>query len=458
MAESSIAGGHRAWTELADRMVHRCAVEAVIWGMPAVNFDLMFQAMVRKTGGGPNRIIYWSRLPDWQNQTLTPNPDAIYVMPFFDTRDGPVVLEIPPADGGSITGSVDSCWQTAIEDVGPAGADQGKGGRYLLTPAGYAEPIPDGYIPLPSANHQGYALLRSIPTGGGAGDLHAAVAYARKINLYPLAHAAAPAPHAFLDAIDVVFDATIPYDLRFFQALDRIVQAEPWLERDRAMIDTLRALGIEKGKRFDPDTKTAAILVDAASEAHDWLEAAYERSFVPTYYEDAQWGLPISKDLVEGMQHDFADPNVYPVESRGLTYSFAFFSAKRFGQGSAYLISIRDKDGALLDGAQSYRLHVPARAPVRQYWSLTAYDRQTHALIREAPWPSRSSNTPGLAANEDGSVDLWLGPTAPAAGLANWIPTDPKSGFEVMFRLYGPEPAFAEKTWKLPDVERRAAL
>src|ERR1700761_3981001 len=136
-----------------ERMIHRRAVEAVIWGMPAVNYDLMFQAMARQAKGGHNRIVYWSGLPDWKNQTLTPNPDSIYVMPFFDTRDGPMVLEVPPAQGGSITGSVDDCWQTALEDVGPAGVDKGKGGKYLITPPGYAAKAPAGYIPMPSANY-----------------------------------------------------------------------------------------------------------------------------------------------------------------------------------------------------------------------------------------------------------------------------------------------------------------
>src|SRR5580700_8018215 len=111
---------------LARRTVERRAVEAVIWGTPAVNFHVMYQAMVldTKAGEGSNKIVYWSRLFDWKNQTLTPNPDSIYFMAFFNTKDvGPVVLEIPPADEGSITGSIDDCWQTAIEDVGPAGLD-----------------------------------------------------------------------------------------------------------------------------------------------------------------------------------------------------------------------------------------------------------------------------------------------------------------------------------------------
>ena len=45
-----------------------------------------------------------------------------------------------------------------------------------------------------------------------------------------------------------MFNSTIPYDLRFFELLDRMVQAEPWLERDRAMIDPLKTIGIERGK------------------------------------------------------------------------------------------------------------------------------------------------------------------------------------------------------------------
>jgi hypothetical protein len=95
--------------EIADRVVRGRAFEAVVWGMPVVSFELMYQA-TRQAGGGFNQVVYWPGLPDWKNQTLTPNPDAIYLMPFTDTTDaGPVVLEIPPADDGSITGTVMDC-------------------------------------------------------------------------------------------------------------------------------------------------------------------------------------------------------------------------------------------------------------------------------------------------------------------------------------------------------------
>jgi hypothetical protein len=103
-----------------------------------------------QTQGEWNQIVYWSRLPDWKNQTLTPNPDTVYLMPFINTKDvGPVVLEIPPAVGGSITGSVDDGWQAALEDIGPAGAEKGRGGKYLILPPGHRGKIPGGYIAFP---------------------------------------------------------------------------------------------------------------------------------------------------------------------------------------------------------------------------------------------------------------------------------------------------------------------
>jgi hypothetical protein len=441
--------------ELTDRMLQRRAVEAVIWGMPVVNYDLMYQAAVRGAKGDFNQIIYWSRLPDWKIQTLTPNPDSIYFMPFINTKVvGPIVIEIPPVDEGSITGTVMDVWQCALEDVGPAGLDKGEGGKYLILPPGYTEKVPAGYIALPSDTYEGYALLRSIPKSGSESDVAKAVAYGKRIKLYPLSQAAKPAPTTFRDVVDVVYDGTITYDLRFFESLNRIVQAEPWLERDKAMIDQLKSIGIEKGKPFNPDQRTQDILNDAARDAHAWLVARYEASFSSPYYEGGHWALPGSRELLGGQASFFAKPDVYPVDVRGVTFSYAYFTPKHLGTGSSYLLTIADKDGGLLQGSATYRLRVPANAPVAQYWSTTVYNRATHAPIRNARWPSRSSQTPGLQKNADGSVDVYFGPKSSAGKESNWVPTSTDGGFEVLFRFYGPLKPLFDKTWKLPDIEK----
>jgi hypothetical protein len=438
--------------DLARRIVERRAVEAVIWGMPAVNTDLMYQAMLG-LGGKPNQIVYWSGLLDWRNQTLTPNPDVIYFMAFFDTNDGPVVIDIPPADDGVINGSIMDPWQAALEDVGPAGVDKGAGGKYLITPPGYQGASPSGYIVLPSGNYQGYALLRSILKSGNDADVKRAVSYGKRIKLYPLSQAANPPETVFIDAMGKVYDSTIPYDLRFFQSLDRFVQREPWLVRDKVMIDQLKGIGIEKGKTFDPDDTTKKSLNAAAREAHAWLDLKYQTMFTP-YYEGRRWVFPIAPEVINGLQNQFVNPDSYPVEGRGVTYTMAFFSTKHSGIGQYYLMTLKDRDGQGLEGAKTYRLTVPANAPVKQYWSATAYDRETHALIREMPRAGRSSQSPGLQANADGSVDIWFASKAPAGRESNWVPTSTGGKFEVLFRFYGPEKPVFDKTWSLPDIER----
>src|SRR5215510_7655566 len=138
--------------DLARRAIERRAVEAVIWGMSAVNTDLMLQEMLTKTAGKVNQFIYWGRPLDWRNQTLTPNPDTLYFMAFFKTKDvGPIVLEVPPGDAqGSLNGNLVTVWQTSLEDVGLLGLDKGAGGKFVILPPGYKDKVPDGYTALQS--------------------------------------------------------------------------------------------------------------------------------------------------------------------------------------------------------------------------------------------------------------------------------------------------------------------
>jgi hypothetical protein len=453
---TAVGTSTRTFPEMQQQVVQTRAIEAIIWGMPAVNLDIMYQAMLSETKAKDNQMLYWSRLLDWKNQTLTPNTDVIYFTPHFDTKEvGPIVLEIPPADEGAIVGTIMDAWQMPLEDIGPAGADKGKGGKYLILPPGHDGKVPAGYIVLPSLTYKGYALIRSVLRSGSEADLAKAVEYGKRMKIYPLSQAKAPSPTVYVDAAGLLYDATIKYDIRFFQSLDRLVQNEPWLERDRTMIDKLRMIGIEKGKPFAPDAERTKLLNEAAAQAHAYLDGMYKEVVKGgPFAKGSRWSFPESLGLVfKTSQDHFADPNLYPVDARGLLFSFIFFTPKRMGEGQFYLLGLEDKDGQLLDGSKTYKLNVPANAPVRQYWSATLYDLGTHALIREMSHAGRSSQSPGLQVNADGSVDLYFGPQAPAGKESNWTPTDPKGKFEILFRFYGPLPSLFDKTWVLPDVE-----
>lgn len=203
--------------DLTKRVIERRAVEAVIWGMPAVNYERMLGAAIAN-GAKANQVVYWSRPVNWKNQTLTPDPDTIYLNPFYDTTNGPVVVEIPPEDTDHvIVGSFDVAWQNALADVGPAGSDKGKGAKYLITPPGYTDKVSDGYIVLPSETYRGFVILRSNFKSRIDADIKSAVEHGNRVKVYPLG--GNPESTAFVDAYDKPFDATIPYDASFSNIL-----------------------------------------------------------------------------------------------------------------------------------------------------------------------------------------------------------------------------------------------
>ncbi|PIF30586.1 hypothetical protein CLU81_1023 [Flavobacterium sp. 9] len=438
---------------IKEEILYQRGVEAAIWGMPGVNYQLMYDALA-KINGDYNQVVIWPKLLDWKNQTLTPNPDVIYLMPFFNTEKvGPVVLEIPPADNGVFNGSIMTYWQNALEDVGPGGVDKGKGGKYLFLPPGYDKTkIPAGYIPLQSDTYRGYALLRSVLKSGSAADVATAVAYSKRIKVYPLSEASKNPSTVFIDASDKVYESNIPFDFSYYETLNKIVQSEPWLNRDRVMIGPLKTIGIQRGKPFNPDARTKEILAHSVKTAKAWLEYNYE-STAP-FYKETHWFFPADEDNIKSIKSTYSISEIYPIDNRAICYMIAFFSAKHLGESQYYLMQIVDKEGKPLDGNSTYKVNVPANVPVKQYWSMTVYNRETHTFIRNAKWAGRSSQTPGLKTNSDGSVDLYFGPTPPESGESNWVPTDPKGKFEILARFYGPKPNLYDQSWKLNDLEK----
>lgn len=136
--------------QLAERTLHRRAVEAAIWGMPLVNFDAMRQAYFRDAGAKYNDVMYWSKPSDWKNQTTTPNHSTNYVLVFMNLKDGPVVVDIPVAQEEALYGTLIDSWTEPLVNVGNTGEDKGKGAKYLMLPPGYKEKPPEGTSPSPA--------------------------------------------------------------------------------------------------------------------------------------------------------------------------------------------------------------------------------------------------------------------------------------------------------------------
>jgi hypothetical protein len=128
--------------------------------------------------------------------------------------------------------------------------------------------------------------------------------------------------------------------------------------------------------------------------------------------------------------------------------------SRHLGKASAYLLGINDANGELLSGKQNYKLNVPANVPARDFWSVIAYGKNTKSFIyNDADKVGLSSyDKSALKVNDDGTIDIYFGEKAPAGLESNWIPTAGEDFF-LLFRLYGPEEAYFDKSFVLPDVE-----
>ncbi len=126
------------------------------------------------------------------------------------------------------------------------------------------------------------------------------------------------------------------------------------------------------------------------------------------------------------------------------------------GKGQVYMTTKRDANGDLLRADRTYRLRVPPDAPVAQFWSLTLYSENARRAYESGSGTNASASRDSandLVVNNDGSVDLFIGPSAPQGLEKNHMPTVEDDGWFVYFRLYGPLEPWFDKTWSLPDFE-----
>nr|MCH9850778.1 DUF1214 domain-containing protein [Actinomycetes bacterium] len=125
------------------------------------------------------------------------------------------------------------------------------------------------------------------------------------------------------------------------------------------------------------------------------------------------------------------------------------------GVGSQYAIIARDANGEWFDGNQTYTLRIPADVPAKNFWSFVIYDPQTRSMLQtpDQKFPSVNSMRESLRTEPDGTVLLTIGPQRPSEGEANWIQTRPGKGWFAILRLYGPEEAWFDKTWRPGEIE-----
>ncbi|MFT3824179.1 MAG: DUF1254 domain-containing protein [Chitinophagaceae bacterium] len=385
---------------------------------------------------------------------FTLNSDTPYGPILLDLSDGPYVVDLPPGPLIVVAMDVNQRW---VADMGIPGPDEGKGGKHLVLPPGYKGNIPAGYHVWKASSNNLTVGIRSLPVGG---DVQAAMARIKTIKFYPLNSPASAANVQWLDMTGKPQNTTpLDYEntFRYWEVLHNVIDREPVYEGYRTYYGELAALGIIKGQPFNPDARMKAILKKAAAmgNAQMRVQSFANRRPDRIVWNDRQWewvGLRPENG-------DFDAPSYVDLDAREVWFYQAIGASpamfrRKAGGGSVYWLGLREKNGTYVDGGKTYKLTIPQPVPCKLFWSVTVYDAETRSqVITDQGYAALRSMFELKDLANASSVDLYFGPSAPAGKEKQWIKTIPGKGWFVYIRVYGPEEAAFNGSWKPGDFE-----
>ncbi len=444
-----------------------------------------------EVGAEDNSVVIFPDLMDSKSLFLTANADTVYYLAVVDLTKGPMVVEQPPKG----LGTINDMWFGWIIDVGFPGPDRGEGGKYLILPPGYDGPIPEGgfYVARSRTTRVLYACrafltdgdpkptaelikknlkIYSYTPGGFGTSIATALEGKVRLEVNP------PVPATkFVEASGKSFNTIPPSDYSFFEMINANIQQEPANSYNTELAGQLAAIGIVKGKPFNPDARMRKILTDAAAvgnAAGRVLNWRPSDALNWTYYPNSSWSnmlwqgganfeTPPPMITREGMFKPLPATGARTLDSRtAFYYGYTLDSPGMIMRlprvGSQYLMGFLDGDKKDLDGGKTYKVTLPKGIPAAAFWSFTLYDNQSRSMLdtpqRYPRAGSQSYPSPAAEADADGSTTVYFGPTQPAGvKRGNWIQTVPGKGWFTLLRLYGPLEPFFTKEWRLSEIE-----
>ena len=398
-----------------------------------------------------NQVVIFDKLMSSESLFLTANTSTMYAFPVLDLeKDGPTVVEVAPG----LLGAFNDAWFRYAGDVGPAGPDKGKGGKYLVLPPGYDGEVPAGYFVVHSRTYGVWLFLRgSIAHGIEAGAKN----IKDNLKIYPLVKKDNPPAMEFISGSAKAFNTIFPNDFSYFEQLNDLIQKEPLESLNKERRGQCAAIGIVKGKPFNPDPRMKKILEDAVAignataRAIDWYprkESAYiygkQSAWVMAYAgKDVFFDVDGASNLDARTMFHYAYTAVTPA-----------MAVTRAGLGSDYGIAFVDANKQHLDGGKTYKLNIPKDVPVKNFWAVTLYDSQSRSMLQTGqPFPTVGSQSEGFVQNKDGSYDVYFGPKAPEGKEKNWLETIPGKSWFIILRMYGPLQPWIDKTWRPGEIE-----
>jgi hypothetical protein len=427
-------------------------VEAFLSTMPAASMLAVRDGMRDVAGRESGFVAITENLMDSHSLYLTANTESVYIGSWLDLRDGPMVVESPP----NTLGMVNDFFMRYVADLGNAGPDRGRGGKYLFLPPEWKGDVPDGYFTYRSPTYGNLLFWRGFLVDGDPGP---AVEMVKEIvKIYPLDRPQDRDATIFVNASGKFYNTIHANTIDFYREVSEVIDEEPASAFSPELLGLLAAIGVEKGRPFEPQARMRKTLEEAVAVGNATARAISfrARDRRAYYYDDSAWFNP----FVGGSYEFLRESGGRDLDARTM-FHYPFIAVtpamalQMVGIGSQYAVAAVDADGEYLDGSKTYSLTLPAGIPANDFWSFVIYDPQTRSLLQtpRTAFPSLSSQSGEVQTNPDGSTTIWFGPEPPAGQESNWVPTVTGKGWFTILRLYGPLDSWFDKTWQPGELE-----
>lgn len=378
-------------TKVYDNLDFIRGVDVFLNFIPATSIEGIRLGMKSMGVEKSNQVLVFDDLMDSNPLFLTGNTDTVYAAAMLDLeKDGVTVVEIPAGAG---PGTVNDAYFRFVVDMGAPGPDAKKGGTYVILPPDYQGDLTptlngmqdrdkDTRIEMTiagkktkvwvaqSTSYNNRLILRGFLKEGKPD--HASNMWRTGLKIYPLANANKPKKMQFTNGSGKFFNTVHANDYKFYEELWHVIQKEPISFLDPELRGQAAAIGIEKGKPFNPDAHLKAILKDAVAVGNATARSiAFKTRDKSAYlFPGKQWYTGFIGGDYQWLKD--AGNGGRNMDARTLFFYLATVNTPAMalqipGVGSNYAMTSGDNNGDILYGEKSYQVTLPANAPAKDF-------------------------------------------------------------------------------------------
>jgi hypothetical protein len=383
---------------------------------------------------------------DWK-VVVRPNVDTLYSPATLDLGPEPIVLSVPATDRYFVLPMM-SLWTDIFAVPGTRTTGRNTARDFLLAGPNWRGEAPSGLEIIRSPT-------RIMNIGGrtqtnGVADYDTVHKVQGGYTLTPLSVWGKGNYTPPKGEIDPTVDMHTPPPVQianmdaamYFACFAELLKDNPPGPFDYPMIHQLERVGFKAGRSFDLNATSPNI------------RQAFERGVADGRTLVAKLGREAGGEGAKGW--------VYTTHSGAYGVDYPYRAAialcclgENLPQDAVYPSLSVDSEGQRLDGANKYVLHFDTGElpPVDAFWSVTAYDTDGY-FIPNVMKRQALGDRDKLAANADGSLDLYIQSDSPGADKeANWLPVA-QEPFTLLMRLYSPKAEVLDGSWSPPPAQR----